>query len=119
MQFFGKNEKYYVGSLHCGAGRSAFLQIELSRTPCDIEEMSALPPIKHGLSDGVDPIRIKQSAQDSLEKANNYLGTEYYIRKIAYVPNDSTHYDLHGRLVFEIIRHLENGGEFESVASNT
>ena len=118
MPFFGKNEKFYIGSLQCGGGRDAYLQIELSESPCEIEELFALQPLKSGLSEGVDPDKIRSSVKESLAKTNEYFGKEYFIKNVGYVPNDSKHYDLHGRLVFEIINHLRNGGTFTHVANN-
>ena len=118
MPFFGKSENFYIGSLQCGAGRDAYLQIELSESPCKVEELFALQPIEKGLSEGVDPQKLKSSVQESLAKTNEHFGKEYFIKSIRYIPNDSTHYDLHGRLVFEIIKHLRNGGNFTHVANN-
>lgn len=115
MPFFGRNDNLYICSFQCGAGRDAYLQIELTENKCEVESIFELQPMEHGLSKGVNPKRIQEAVVDALDKTNEHFQSNYFIRRIGYIPNDSIHYYLHGRIVFEIIKHLRNGGEFKNV----
>jgi hypothetical protein len=66
----------------------------------------------YGLSEGVDPDKVLSAALAACEAASLKYGERRYLKTVAYVPNDSRHYDIHARCVSEIIRHLANGGEF-------
>lgn len=119
MPFFGKRENVYVVTLQCGASRDAYLEIELLEGCGEIEELYELPSMERGLSQGVDPLQIRGSVEDALKQVNEHFGTTYFIKKIGYIPNDFHHYDLYGRIVFEIIKHLRNDGEFKVVQRST
>lgn len=68
--------------------------------------------MQFGLSDGVSPEKIREATVDAADRAAREFGTRYYLKTIGYIPNDSRHYRLHGRCVWEIIRHLSEGGHF-------
>ena len=115
MPLFAKKGTKYVGALQCGAGLDAYLEFELSTEEVSEIEMHSLPPIKHGLSEGVDPAKIKQFALDGAAAAFEETGERYYLKSIGYVPNDSRHYHLHGRIVCSTIIRLKEGGEFRVI----
>ncbi len=115
MPLFAKKGNKYVGALQCGAGMDAYLEFEISREEISDIEMYSLPSIKYGLSEGVDPSKIMQSAIEGAEAAFEVTGTRYYLKSIGYIPNDSRHYDLHSRIVRTTIIRLQEGGEFRVI----
>lgn len=116
MPLFVKRNNTYIGALQCGAGRDAYLEFELAEE--DIEpELYAREPMKYSLSEGVDPEEIKNAALLGAKMANEKYGTNYHFSRIGYVPNDSTHYDLHARVAYIVLQRIIEGGSFnESVA---
>lgn len=117
MPLFGRKGNKYVGAVQCGGGLDAFLEFELSRSPVEKIEMYALPPMKHGLSEGVESEKILAAAVEGAKQAAEDHGECYYVKCIGYVPNDSLHYRLHKRVVWETIRHIARGGEFRTIES--
>jgi hypothetical protein len=115
MPFLGRRGSRYVCSIQCGAGRDAFIEIEFSATPVSQVQLVSLPPLTHGLSEGVDPDKVLKAALAACEAASLKYGERRYLKTVGYVPNDSRHYDIHERCVSEIIRHLANGGEFRTL----
>jgi len=117
MPFFGKIGEHYICSVQCGAGRDAYLRIKFGSSQ-EIK-MTALDPIKNGLSQGVEPEKIMNSVLDMLPQINEKFKTNYSIAELQYIPNDSTHYDLYARVVYEVIKHRSNNGEFKIIANHT
>ena len=115
MPFFGKKGTKYVGAFQCGAGRDAYLEFELTDKEEDNIEIYALEPIQYGLSEGVNPQEILKSEKIATDKAYEKTKQRYYIKSIGYVPNDSTHYDIHERIVYSVIEHIHNDGEFKVI----
>lgn len=115
MPLFARRGKNYVCSVQCGAGRDAFIEVEFAGALVEEVELFELPPARFGLSKGVDPLLILEAARDGCTAASNEFGSTFYLKRVGYVPNDSRHYDLHSRCVWEIIRHLVKGGEFREL----
>ncbi len=112
MPLFAKRDKTYIGALQCGAGRDAYLEFELTESGELEPELYAKQPMKYSLSSGVNPEEIKKAALEGMQLANEKFGTNYQLKKIGYVPNDSTHYDLHTRVVYIVLQRIFEGGEF-------
>lgn len=112
MPSFAKNGDRYRCTIQCGAGLDVILEFELSTEPVESLRTYALPELENGLSDGVDPKAIQEAADKGLRYAVEKFGKKYYFKSIGYCPNDSKHYDLHARCVWETIRHIQTGGTF-------
>lgn len=115
MPLFAKKGTKYVGALQCGAGMDAYLEFELSKEDVPEVKMYSLSPIKHGLSEGVDPEKIKKFALEGAIAAFEESGARYYLKSIGYVPNDSRLYNLYGRIVCSTIIRLQEGGDFKDI----
>jgi len=115
MPLFVKDGEVYRSALQCGAGLDAFLEFELSDEPIDKVVLYEKSPLRSGLSDGVDPQKIKEAALLGVQMANEEYGTKYSIKRLGYVPNDSRHYQLHKRIAFGIIKRIHEAGEFRHV----
>lgn len=113
MPLFAKRDNTYIGALQCGAGRDAYLEFELAEGVEITPVLYIKERLKYALSDGVDPEQIRNAALLGAEKANEKFGTNYHFKRIGYVPNDSTHYDLHARVAYLVLQRIHENGEFK------
>ncbi|MFO1368946.1 MAG: hypothetical protein U1F46_08120 [Marinagarivorans sp.] len=118
MPLFAKRNKTYIGTLQCGAGRDAYLEFELAESNDSESELYAKEPMKYSLSEGVDPIEIKKAALRGAQMFNEKYGTNFKFKNIGYIPNDSTHYDLHARVAYIVLQRIFEGGEFVTSSAN-
>ena len=112
MPLYRKQGNTYISALQCGAGLDAYLQIELSDVEVEKISYVELKPMKVGLSTGISLDKIKESVQLGLKSFYEKTGKRYYIKKVGYIPNDSTHYHLHARIVYQVLNRIYSGGEF-------
>ncbi|MEM5527875.1 hypothetical protein WN093_03490 [Gammaproteobacteria bacterium AS21] len=113
MPLFAKKDETYIGALQCGSGRDAYLEFELS-ADSDVEpELYAKDALNDSLSEGVDPNEIKKAALQGAQMANEQYGTNFKFKRIGYIPNDSSHYDVHARVAYIILQRIFEGGEFK------
>jgi len=115
MPLFAIKGNKYVGAIQCGAGRDAYLEFELSKDEQEKIEIYPLEPLEHDLSKGVDPQEILKAAVIGANRAFEKTKQRYFIKSIGYIPNDLKHYDIHSRIVYSVIEHLHNGGEFKTI----
>jgi len=115
MPIFGKKGTHYICSLQCGAGKDAHLKFELSHDYVENIEIHKLEPIICSTSKGVDPKQILEQAIEGAKQASKDFNKNYFIKSISYIPNDSPNYDLHKRIVWEVIKHIENNGQFKEL----
>lgn len=45
--------------------------------------------------------------------ANEQYGTSFKFKRIGYIPNDSSHYDVHARVAYIVLQRIFEGGEFK------
>jgi len=113
LPLYRKQGNTYIGVLQCGSGLDAYLQIELSDAEVDEINYVELKPLVVSLSSGVSLDKIKESVGAGLELFFEKTGKSYNIKKVGYIPNDSTHYHLHTRIVFQLLERIYTGGEFK------
>ncbi|GHA63373.1 hypothetical protein ACFFLZ_00015 [Photobacterium aphoticum] len=103
MPIFKKIGNRYIGAYQCGAGQDAYLEVELVANHVPVPELYAKSPMAFSLSEGVDPEAIREAALLGAKMANDKLGTTFGLKRIGYIPNDSTRYSIHARVVSMII----------------
>ena len=112
MKIYNKGDNIYVGALQCGGRLDAYLQIELSDIEVKSIQFIKLKAMNIGLSDAVSVDKIKESVELALQSFFNKTGKIYYIKTVSYIPNDSTHYHLHTRIVYQILNRIYTNIKF-------
>jgi hypothetical protein len=112
LKIYNKGDNIYVGALQCGGGLDAYLQIELSDIEVKSIQFIKLKAMNIGLSDAVSVDKIKESVELALQSFFNKTGKIYYIKTVSYIPNDSTHYHLHTRIVYQILNRIYTNSKF-------
>ncbi|MEL0646200.1 hypothetical protein V6248_02095 [Pseudoalteromonas agarivorans] len=112
MKIYNKGDNIYVGALQCGGGLDAYLQIELSDIEVKRTQFVKLKAMNVGLGDAVSVDKIKKSVELALQLFFNKTGKIYYIKTVSYIPNDSTHYHLHTRIVYQILNCIYTNSKF-------
>ncbi|PCJ35159.1 MAG: hypothetical protein COA99_14055, partial [Moraxellaceae bacterium] len=116
---YRKEGNAYISALQCGAGRDAYLSLELSETEIDEIEFYALEPMKRGLSKGVDLDKLREAVFRGIVGASETTGKKHNVKRVGYIPNDSEHYDLHSRIAYNILERIHSGGEFRENEPDT
>jgi len=112
MSLYRKEGNTYISALQCGGGLDAHLRLELSDTEIDGIEYYALEPMKNGLSKGIDLNKLREYVLKGIEEASKATGQKFNVRRVSYIPNDSTHYHLHRSIAFNILERIHSGWEF-------
>lgn len=117
MPLLAKHGDRYIAALQCGAGRDAYIQIEVTDQLVDEVELVQLPPCNSGRLIAVEPEKIKEAVIKAFRESSLLFGLDLNLRCIAYFPNDSRHYDLHARCTALIVEALATGKEFRELPS--
>ena len=112
MRIYNNGDNIYTGSLQCGGGFDAYLQIELSDIEVKSIQFIKLKAMNVGLSSAVSVDKIKESVELALQSFINKTGKIYFIKTVSYIPNDSTHYHLYSRIVYEILNRIYTNSKF-------
>jgi len=111
MQFINDNGIYKVARIT--GPQHNLLAIRLSEQSENIEIVSL--PIKGNETINVDKQDVLKQVNAGLNSINEKLGKEYFISEIQYVPSDSNTPKVYEFLIKELIKRIDNKGEFISV----
>lgn len=86
------------------------LAIRLSDSKCSTK-VTALP-VKQGEVERLDGEEILTQVLSGLESINQELGKEYFVSEIQFIPSDSKPTSAYRLLVQELVKRIDEEGEF-------
>jgi hypothetical protein len=92
--------------------RHNLLQIKLGSQPQETATCEVLPPQGSCVHEPLNELQVVASVIEGVAEANQRFGTHYSVTHIKYVRSDTKPEAVYALLALEIIKHLEDGGEF-------
>jgi len=111
MQFIYDNGKYKVARIT--GPQHNLLAISLAERNCNIEVVSLA--MKVGERVNVLQEDVLKQVKLGLGMVNEELGKEYYISEVQYLPSDSKTSNIYSFLIKELIKRIDEQGEFIKV----
>ncbi|WP_143133447.1 hypothetical protein [Pseudoduganella namucuonensis] len=108
MQFIFDNGVYKVARITGPQHNFLGVRLDDSESIVSIEAL----PIKNSERVQIEQHLVLTQVIDGLREVNAELGTCYYISQILFIPSDSPSPSVYKFLTIELIRRIENKGDF-------
>ena len=107
MQILKRDNKY-LGAMQCGGGRDAFVEVLPTQEKVENVKVYCVGKMSCRHKRKVDPNEILKAAEECNQKIEKLFDKPFYIKEVGYIEYDSQHYDLHGGLMYTILKKLSN-----------
>ena len=86
MAHLSKLDNRYVGSIQCGAGRDAYLQLELSDEACSELQVLPVPWLSSEDDGSVEPESIRKAVVSAQKSILTKYNRTFNVKKVWYLP---------------------------------
>ena len=101
---FGKSGRFYIVTRH-----NSFLAVELDNSGLADEPVVIPLPAIYNFGNKLNPERVVIEVLKGVDEANQLFRTNYSVREIHYVEDDTPPESFYGDMVKKLIQRLESG----------
>ena len=111
MQFILDGDIYKIARIT--GPKHNLLGVRFSETIDKVETI--LLPTKDGEPQNIEPQDVLREVEEGLNIVNLELNKQYFVSEIYYIPSDTKPVSVYSFLIQELIKRINDGGEFITV----